>query len=154
MKDHSSSSSHSRSRSRRYYDKKRSRSRSRERSHRRRSHSPKDRNDKNKTMSEKLKKTIQKQLIDAKTDIKNMIAISDKQSIQPTNDIKIESLSFDDQLKRANEIQDIKSSDFEPKNFISAKTLATLSLTEIPLPSSLNWRENPELVLHPNVRIN
>jgi len=102
-------------------------------------------------MSEKLKKTIQKQLNVAKNDIKNMIPISDKQSIQSTNDIKTESLSFDDQLKRANEIQDIKSSDFEPKNFISAKTLATLSLTEIPLPSSLDWRENPELVLHPNL---
>lgn len=148
---------HSKSRSRRYYDKKRSRSRSRERSHHRRSDSPNARYyGNNKIMSEKLKKTIQKQLTEAKTDIKNM---SEKETIQTTNILKPESLSINEQMKRANDIQDINcSKNFEIKDFLSAqtisnqmKTMATLSLSEIPLPPSLNWKENPEIVLHPNL---
>lgn len=158
MKDHSSSSRSSSRRSHRYYDRRsRSRSRSRERSSRRHEKSPSSqsqhRQKANKLASEKLKTRIQQQLNEAKSDLKKMSSVKQEDAGEKEAPL----LSFEDQLKRANAIQEMNEPDFQPKCFVGGQlndnnANDNINLADIPMPPSLNWRENPHLVIHPSVR--
>lgn len=60
--------------------------------------------------------------------------------------------SVEEQVKRANAIEEINYNPFQPKNFFSTRTAPAVNLDDIPLPrDDSSWRENPKLLLATNV---
>lgn len=89
----------------------------------------------NKSASKRLKKTLQ---------------AGEMKSI-PKVDISL-GQSVEEQVKRANAIEEINYNPFQPKTFFSTRTATAVNLDDIPLPrDDSSWRENPKLLLATNV---
>ena len=91
----------------------------------------------NKSASERLKKSI----VDPKAFSKPPITSS-----------TVPRLTVEEQVKRANAIEDINYNPFLPKTFLSSRTANSINILDIPLPKDDNsWRENPRLLIDQSV---
>ena len=97
----------------------------------------------NKTSSDLLKKSIQEQTSDT----------TSRPQIQTNTQLSVE-----EQVKRANTIEEINYNSFQPKSFVSLRNLNSkvmdIDTASIPLPKDENfWHENPKLLIDTRVCI-
>lgn len=97
----------------------------------------------NKFASDRLKKVLQDQTKDSR----------------PSAISTVGQLSIEEQLKRANAIEEINYNPFVPKSFLSNRIVnpanaINIDTSAIPLPKEENaWHENPKLLIDPSVSL-